>query len=257
MHPIRKETTFDQRQLVIYHSTNGKPVREIADLLKIAKSTVFNIIKRFREDQIDSKERSGRPKMLSKHDERWLIRKVTIDPRISAPKLAVEVSEVCKKVVSAQTIRRTIKSHGFNGRIARKKPFISETNRKKRVKFAQDHEHHGDSFWNHVLFTDESKFNIFGSDGRVNVWRKPNTELNPKHLRATVKHGGGSVMVWGCFSAAGPGKLVFIEGNMNKMSYLQILKDKKKESVEKLDIQGSFKFYQDNDPKHTAHVVRE
>ncbi len=32
---------------------------------------------------------------------------------------------------------------------------------------------------------------------------------------STVKHGGGSVMVWGCMSAAGTGELQFIEGTMN------------------------------------------
>ncbi|GFW80789.1 transposable element Tc1 transposase [Trichonephila clavipes] len=48
---------------------------------------------------------------------------------------------------------------------------------------------------------DESKFNISGSDGRRTVWRKPNTVLDPKNLRPTVKHGSGSVMVWGCMAS--------------------------------------------------------
>ena len=51
------------------------------------------------------------------------------------------------------------------------------------------------SFGKNVIFTDESKFNIFGSDGRVNVWRKPNQEMDAKHLRPTVKRGAGHVMV--------------------------------------------------------------
>ncbi|GFU88232.1 transposable element Tc1 transposase [Trichonephila clavipes] len=49
-------------------------------------------------------------------------------------------------------------------------------------------------FWNEVIFSDESKFNIFGSDGRRMVSRKPNTSHHPKHTIPTVKHGGGSVM---------------------------------------------------------------
>ncbi|GFT93417.1 HTH_Tnp_Tc3_2 domain-containing protein [Trichonephila clavipes] len=35
------------------------------------------------------------------------------------------------------------------------------------------------------IIGDESKFNIFGSDGRRTVWRKPNTALDPKNLRPT------------------------------------------------------------------------
>ncbi|GFW29293.1 transposable element Tcb1 transposase [Trichonephila clavipes] len=54
-----------------------------------------------------------------------------------------------------------------------------------------------DNFWKKVTFSDEGKFNIFGSDGRRTVWRKPNTALDPKNLHPTVKHGGVFVMVWG------------------------------------------------------------
>lgn len=54
---------------------------------------------------------------------------------------------------------------------------------------------------------------------------KKNCELNPNNLIPTVKHGGGSVMVWGCMSAGGVGKLHFIEGTMNHQTYIAILKN--------------------------------
>lgn len=44
---------------------------------------------------------------------------------------------------------------------------------------------------------------------------------------------------------------------MNQTSYLQILKDNLKSSSHTSGIGRNFKFYQDNDPKHTAHTVRE
>ena len=88
------------------------------------------------------------------------------------------------------------------------------------------------------------------------VWRKPNTELDRKHLRPTVKHGRGHVMVWGCISTKGVGNLVFINGNMNQDYYLKILKENLKQSAEKFGISDTFKLYQDNDPKHKAHKVR-
>lgn len=106
------------------------------------------------------------------------------------------------------------------------------------------------------MFTDESKFNLFGCDGRGKVWRKPNKELEGKNLRKTVKHGGGSVMVWGCMAASGVGNLHFIDGVMNKHVYLTILRQNLKDSVRKLGIESNFQFYQDNDPKHSAHDVK-
>ncbi len=70
-------------------------------------------------------------------------------------------------------------------------------------------------YWNQVLWSDETKINLFGSDGVKRVWRQPGEEYKDKCVLPTVKHGDGSVMVWGCMSAAGTGELQFIEGTMN------------------------------------------
>ncbi len=50
--------------------------------------------------------------------------------------------------------------------------------------------------------SDETKINIFGSDGVKRVWWQPGEEYKNKCVLSTVKHGGGSVMVWGVMSAA-------------------------------------------------------
>ncbi|GBM43466.1 Transposable element Tc1 transposase [Araneus ventricosus] len=110
------------------------------------------------------------------------------------------------------------------------------------------------SFWESVIFVDESKFNIFGSDRRITVSKKSNKEFNPKNILPTVKYGG--IMVWGCFAASGMGNLVFIENNMDQYKYTNILKENLKISAQKLGIQNTFKLYQDNDPKHTVLNVR-
>ncbi len=57
-------------------------------------------------------------------------------------------------------------------------------------------------------------------------WRQPGEEYKDKCVLPTVKHGGGSVMVWGCMSAAGTGELQFIEGTMNANMYCDILKQR-------------------------------
>uniref|UniRef100_A0A8K9Y355 Endonuclease/exonuclease/phosphatase domain-containing protein n=1 Tax=Oncorhynchus mykiss TaxID=8022 RepID=A0A8K9Y355_ONCMY len=48
------------------------------------------------------------------------------------------------------------------------------------------------------------------------IWRKPGTI-------PTVKHGGSRIMLWGCLSAVGNGRLVRIEENMYGAKYREIL----------------------------------
>jgi len=105
--------------------------------------------------------------------------------------------------VSAQTIRRRQNEFGLYGRIAQKKPLLSIKNVKKRLQFAREHVQKGPNFWNMIVWSDESKFNVFGSDGKPYVRRPPNKQLDPKNTKKTVKHGGASTMVWGCFTASG------------------------------------------------------
>ena len=65
-------------------------------------------------------------------------------------------------------------------------------------------------------------------------------------------------MVWNYISSKGVGKLVFIDGILNKNKYLSILKDNLIKSANNMNIRDSFKFYQDNDPKHNkSRIVQE
>ena len=72
-----------------------------------------------------------------------------------------------------------------------------------------------DSHWNHVLWSDETKINLFGSDGVKRVWQQQGEEYKDKCVLPRVKHVGGSVMIWGWMNAAGTGELQFTEGIMN------------------------------------------
>ncbi len=74
--------------------------------------------------------------------------------------------------------------------------------KKARKQFAEDKQTKDMDYWNHVLWSDETKINLFGSDSVKHVWRQPGEEYKDKCVLPTVKHGGGSVIVWGCMSAA-------------------------------------------------------
>ncbi len=117
--------------------------------------------------------------------------------------------------MSLPALLQRLKGWGISLSVLR--PYAQESPKQ----FAEDKQTKDMDFWNHVLWSDETKINLFGSDGVKRVWRQPGKEYKDKCVLPTVKHGGGSVMVWGCMST---GELQFIEGTMNTNMYCDILK---------------------------------
>lgn len=254
----RKQTDLSIRKLIISLRCKGKSLRAIGEIVGRSHSTVQHIIDNWKyEGTLKDKPGRGRKRILSESDERLIVRKVRNNPKVSVPKLTAEVSKDINRSVSTETVRRVLRKSNLHGRVARRKPFISAVNQKKRLEFAKAYVNKPPEFWNQVIFTDETKINCFGSDGRQIVWREPNTEFKFKNLKPTVKHGGGSVLLWGCMAASGTGNLEFIDRIMDKMLYMDILKRNLNQSAQKLGLSSGYWFQQDNDPKHTAHVVRE
>ncbi len=68
-----------------------------------------------------------------------------------------------------------------------------------------------------------------------------------------MKHGGGNIMLWGCFSAKRTGRLHRIEGRMD----CEILANYLLPSVRALKMGCGWVFQHYNDPKHTARATKE
>jgi hypothetical protein len=100
---------------------------------------------------------------------------------------------------------------------------LKEKNKQKCLVFAKTHVGDSPNIWKKVLWSDETKIELFGHQGKRYVWCKPNIAHHPENIIPTVKHGGVSIMQWGCFSSAGTGKLVRIEGMMDGAKYREIL----------------------------------
>uniref|UniRef100_A0AAZ3STH8 Transposase n=1 Tax=Oncorhynchus tshawytscha TaxID=74940 RepID=A0AAZ3STH8_ONCTS len=101
------------------------------------------------------------------------------------------------------------------------------------LKFANDHLDVPEEEWEKVMWSDETKIELFGLNSTRCVWRKKD-EYNPKNTTLTVKHGGGNIILWGCFSAKGTGRLHRIEGRMDWAMYREILANNLLSSVRAL-----------------------
>ena len=122
------------------------------------------------------------------------------------------------------------------------------------LEFAKEHHVWTQGQWNKVFFSDESKFNLIGNDGRNFTWRRQGERLSTKCVKKTVKFGGGSVMVWGIMSAAGVGLLVRIQGTVNADVYKRLLTQ---HAVPCLQNFVDPVFMQDNAPCHKSKKVMQ
>ncbi len=103
------------------------------------------------------------------------------------------------------------------------------------------------SKWKSVLWSDESKFDIFVGNHRRRVLRaKEEGDLPACYQRSVQKP--ASLMVWGCINAYGMGSLHVLEGTMNAERYIKVLEQHMLPSRQRL-------FQQDNAKPHTAAII--
>lgn len=164
----KKELSVSERQLILnLHIKQQKTYSEISELTSRSRSTIQRTISRFRDEgQIESKPRSGRPSKLTLRDKRTIKRIVDQEPFISAKKISSHLGMHNDITVHPETVRRVIVDIGFKSCTPRKKPFVNKINRQKHLTFAKEYVNKSPGFWRKVVFSDESKYNIFGSDGR-------------------------------------------------------------------------------------------
>jgi len=221
--------------------------------------TILNLKKKYEEtSKVEDKQRSGRPRKLNERNERTIIRRLMTNECSNAVQLKKSLQINDEINVSSNTVRRALKRNGLSARVKRKKPLLSKKHRENRLKFAKRFKDWTVSDWNRVVWSDESKFQIFGSDGREYCWKRQGETLKDAHIKPTVKFGGGSVFVWGCFTSSGVGFLCKIDGGLDAELYCQILSEDFMETLRYYDLSVSdVIFQQDNDPKHTALLTKQ
>lgn len=142
--------------------------------------------------------------------------------------------------------------------VKKKRPLLKDSHIEARFDFAKTHLDWTMEDWKKVVWSDETKINRLGSDGRKWAWKKQGEGLSERLVDGTVKFGGGSLMIWGCMLWDGPGFACKIDGKMDGELYIKIMEDELKESLAYYNKQvEDVIFQQDNDPKHTCIKARE
>jgi hypothetical protein len=102
-------------------------------------------------------------KKITVQNERMIVNQLRINLKLSIPKIHSEMESVAGRSISQKTIRNVLRRYHFHGRKARKKPFISMVNRKKRLAFAKRHldkpKEFCEEFWYKVIWSDTTRVN--------------------------------------------------------------------------------------------------
>ncbi|GBB96231.1 hypothetical protein RclHR1_27040001 [Rhizophagus clarus] len=145
--------------------------------------------------EIAAKPCPGCPRKLNERDERNIVRSIMTRECSNAVQIQKSLKVNDDIEVSASTVRRALKRNGLAAQVKRKKPLLSKKHREKCLNFAKRYKDWTVSDWNKVVWSDESKFQIFGSDTRQYCWKRPKDPLQDAHVKPTVKFGGGSIFV--------------------------------------------------------------
>ena len=126
-----------------------------------------------------------------------MVREETKNPMVTSSSSSMEIGEPSRRT----TISAALHQSGLYGRVTRRKPLLS----KRHMIVCQKAPKESQTMRNKILWSDETKTELFGLSAKRHIWRKPG-------IIPTVKHGGGSIMLWGW-------RLIRIEAKMNGAKY--------------------------------------
>jgi transposase len=243
------QTTEFEKGYIVGAADFGVSARAIADKIGRSNSSVSHIISKWRRDgSVLRLPGQGRKRKTSEIDDDHIM----ILAKRNRHSTANHIRELADlNHVTEQTIRNRIRESGeFSFCWTKRKPFVSKTNRIKRIKFANDNINEPGELWRQVLFSDESPFTLL-YQGKKRYIGTAEEGHKPFAMTGSVKH-DKKINVWGCFSYNGVGDLHRIEGIMDKDMYGKILENNMIPSAARLFGGDKWIFQQDNDPKYIS-----
>lgn len=221
----------------------GLGLRAIARAVKRSTDAVQRVL-----DGGGSEARGGRPPLISDRALRLLVR-TAARGQCSASQLKSELLLPC----SVRTVRRVLQSVDWLCYSKMENTLqLSAEHKARRLAWAEEMVVRPD-MWSSIVFSDEKKWNLDGPDGLQHYWRDLRQEVRQTNRR---QMGGGSVMVWGGFAAAGKTKLAVLVGKQSSEHYVYTLSEYLLPFAH-LHYGADFVFQQDNASIHTSTVAKE
>ncbi|MHB9317355.1 hypothetical protein ACW0TA_11195 [Fusobacterium polymorphum] len=171
-----KELSKDVRDKIVELHKAGLGYKTISKQLSEKLPTVGAIIRRWKKTGTTvNQPRSGAPCKISPRSLSKIVRTVTVNPKTTREELVNDLN-AAGTIVTKKTISSALHRVGLKSCTARKVPLLKKTHVQARLKFANNHLSNSVEDWENVIWSDETKIELFGINSARRVWRKKNAE---------------------------------------------------------------------------------
>lgn len=207
------DTTPTEAAQIVALLQEGLSQRTVARRLHKSQSCVSKVYNRFRETGgFIPRPRSGRRRCTSETDDRFIVSTSLRNRHLTGVDVQQELRNVRGVAASEWTVRRRLKQANLTPKRPATGPKLTAGHRQARIQFARFHLDWEVEQWRRVLFSDECRMCLHGSDRRGRVYRRPGERFAQCCFAETVAYGGGSCMMWAGISLDGKTELVFVPG---------------------------------------------
>ncbi len=172
-------------------------------------TTVGAIILKWKKHKLTiSFPRTGAPCKISPCGVSMIMRMVRNQPRTTWEDLVNDL-KAAGTIVTKKTIGNTRRHEGLKSCSARKDPLLKKAHVHARLKFANDSEEN----WLKVLWSNETKINLFGINSTRRVWRRRNAaSMTPRTPSPTSNMEMETLCFWGVFLLRAQGNCTASKG---------------------------------------------
>ena len=112
------------------------------------------------------------------------------------PSQAAKVLQnITNQTICTKTLHHQLKKLGMKSVVKKKRPLLTARHRRARLEFAERHLEWTVDDWKRVWWSDDTKINCLGSDGRTYVWKEAGEELSDRMVEGAVKSRCGNLMM--------------------------------------------------------------
>ena len=115
--------------------------------------------------------------------------------------------------ITDQTVHNRLRQSGLCSRHPLKGMELKRLHQIARLQWARARLRWSRHTWQNILFSDESKFNLKFSDGRVRIYRRRRERFADGCVKETDRFGDGGVNEWGGISHVGKTNFKIVVGN--------------------------------------------